>query len=350
MATTAATQAPAQSQAPTHRLTSRQKAALLMLSLDVETATQLMRQLTQDEIELLTLEISSVKGVSSHSIDGVVEEFHQMITAQEYVIQGGIDYAQKLLENSVGFAKATDILEKVKALTHVKGFAMLKKADGGQLASFLQKEHPQTIALILSNLSADQTAQVLTEFPEDLRNNVSYRMATLGKVSPALLAEVEDVVEEIAKAEISQSMSSMGGAQSVASVLNKCNNAQAKVILDHIEQTNPQLAMEIKRLMFLFEDLIFVDDRGIQRVLREVDKKELALALKAVDDKLKQKIFHNMSERAQEMLKEELQYMGPVRLKEVEAAQTRIVEIVKQLEDQGEIAVAGRGGTEEVFV
>ncbi len=227
---------------------------------------------------------------------------------------------------------------------------MLKKADGQQLASFLQKEHPQTVALILSNLSPDQAAQVLTEFDDELRQNVSYRMATLGKVSPQLLAEVEDVVEEIAKTEISQSMSSMGGTKSMAGVLNKCNTATAKLILENIEQHDPQLAGEIKRLMFLFEDLMFIDDRGIQRILREVDKKELALSLKVVDEKLKQKIFQNMSERARELLQEELQYMGPVRLKEVESAQTRIVEVVKQLEDQGEIAIAGRGGTEEVFV
>jgi len=332
------------------RYTAKQKAALLMLSLDVETATKMMRQLTQDEIELLTVEISSVKGVSSNVIDQVMDEFHQLITAQEYVIQGGIDYAQKLLESSLGFAKATDVLAKVKALTHVKGFGALKKADGGQLASFLQKEHPQTIALILSNLTPDQTAQVLTEFPDELRNNVSYRMATLGKVSPSLLKEVEDVVEEIAQNEISQSLSLMGGAKAVATVLNKCNNATAKTILETIEQQDSQLAMEIKRLMFMFDDLMFVDDRGIQRVLREVDKKELALSLKVCDDKLKDKILQNMSERARDLLKEELQYMGPVRLKEVEAAQTRIVDIVKQLEDQGEIVIAGRGGTEEVFV
>ena len=191
---------------------------------------------------------------------------------------------------------------------------------------------------------------MLTEFSEELRNNVSYRMATLGKVSPALLSEVEDVVEDIARTEISQSMSSMGGSKSMAAVLNKCNDATAKIILEHIEQYDPQLSSEIKRLMFMFEDLLYVDDRGIQRVLREVDKRDLAMSLKVVDDKLKEKVLRNMSERAQELLKEEIQYMGPVRLKEVEGAQTRIVEIVKQLEDQGEIVVAGRGGSEEVFV
>ena len=321
-----------------------------MLSLDVETATRLMKQLSQDEIEALTIEIANVRGIPSTLADAVTEEFHHLITAQEYVIQGGIDYAQKLLENSLGFTRATDVLEKVKAMTHVKGFGMLKRADAQQLAGFLQKEHPQTIALILSNLSPDQAALVLNEFSENLRNSVSYRMATLGKVSPALLAEVEDVVEEIARTEISQSMSLMGGTKSMASVLNRCNNATAKMILEHIEQQDAQLSGEIKRLMFLFEDLLYVDDRGIQRVLREVDKRELALALKVVDDKLKDKVLRNMSERAQELLKEELQYMGPVRLKEVEGAQTRIVEIVKQLEDQGEIVIAGRGGSEEVFV
>jgi flagellar motor switch protein FliG len=321
-----------------------------MLSLDVETATRLMRQLSQEEIELLTIDISNVRGVPSSLVDVVVEEFHHMITAQEYVIQGGIDYAQKLLEDTLGFSRATDVLEKVKALTHVKGFGMLKKADASQLAGFLGKEHPQTIALIVSNLTPDQAAQVLTEFSDDLRNNVSLRMATLGKVSPSLLAEVEDVVEEIARTEISQSMSSMGGSKSMASVLNKCNSATAKMILEHIEQQDPQLSGEIKRLMFLFEDLLYVDDRGIQRILREVDKRELALALKVVDDKLKEKVLRNMSERARDLLREELQYMGPVRLKEVESAQTRIVEIVKQLEDQGEIVIAGRGGSEEVFV
>jgi flagellar motor switch protein FliG len=332
------------------KLSNRQKAALLVLSLDVETAARVMRQLSQDEIENLTIEISNMKGVPSPVIDQVVEEYHQLITVQEYIVQGGLDHAQKLLESSVGFAKATDILDKVKALTHVRGFGMLKKADGQQLASFLQKEHPQTIALILSNLSPEQTALVLTELPDEVRNDVSFRMATLGKVSPSLLAEMEQALEGIAETEITQNLSSMGGSKSVAGILNKVSNATAKLILEHIEQKEPQLAGEIKRLMFLFEDLIFVDDRGIQRMLREIDKRDLALSLKVADDKLKAKIYANMSERAQTLLKEELQFMGPVRLKEVEAAQTRIVDIVKELEDHGEIVVVGRGGTEEVVV
>lgn len=330
-------------------LSNQQKAALLMLSLDVETATQVMKQLTQQEVELLTVQITSTKGVPSSTIDAVVEEFEAMITAQEYVVQGGLEYAQRLLEKSLGFTKATDVMEKVKMLTHVKGFAMLKTADGEQLASFLQKEHPQTIALILSNLSPQQTSQVLVEFDDPLRNDVMFRMATLGKVSPGLLAEIEEVMETIAATEISQSLSAMGGTKSVASVLNKFNNITAKSILEFIEQKEGTLAAEIKRLMFLFEDIVHINDRGIQRLLREIDKKDLALSLKVSEDSLKEKIFKNMSERAQELLKEELQYLGPVRLRDVEAAQTRIVEIVKQLEETGEIDTARAGGG-EVFV
>ena len=331
-------------------MTNKQKAALLMLSLDVEAATRLMKGLTSEEIEYLTVEIASLKGVHSMQIDSVIEEFHQLITAQEYVVQGGWEFAQKLLESSLGATKARNVMDKVKTLTHVTGFAMLKKADPKQLASFLQKEHPQTIALVLSNLSGDQTAGVLSEFPDELRNEVVLRIATLGKVSPTLLTEIEDVLSEVAEAEISQNMSTVGGTKSVANVLNKINNATAKGILEYIESRDGNLANEVKRLMFMFEDLVYIDDRGIQRLLREVDKKDLALSMKVADDTLKEKIFKNMSERAQELLKEELQFMGPVRLKEVEAAQTRIVMIIRQLEDSGELVVAGRGGKEEVIV
>jgi len=321
-----------------------------MLSLDVETATKVMRKLSQDEIESITLEIAGVKGVSANTIEAVSDEYHQLIVAQQYMVQGGFDYAQQLLEQTLGYNKAVDIIEKVKMLSHVTGFDTLKKADPRQIASFLQKEHPQTIALILSNLNPDQTATILSEFPQELRADVTYRVATLGKVAPSLITEMESVLEEVAEAEISQSMSSLGGTKSVAAILNRCTTVEARKIMEDLEQKDSSLASEVKRLMFLFEDLIFVDDKGIQRLLREVDKKDLAMSLKVAEEKLREKIFKNMSERAQELLKEELQYMGPVRLKEVEAAQTRIVEIVKQLEDSGEIVVAGRGGKEEVFV
>ncbi|MBP9211688.1 MAG: flagellar motor switch protein FliG [Bacteroidetes bacterium] len=320
-----------------------------MMSLDVETATKMMRGLSQEEIESLTVEITNMRGAHSNQLDEVNDEFHNLIKAQEYMIQGGIEQARKLLESSLGPSKAKDVMDKVKSMTNITGFGMLKKADAQQLASFLHKEHPQTIALVLSNLTMDQTAKVLNELNDELRNEVVMRMATLGKVSPALVGEIEEVLTNVAEAEISQNMSSLGGTKSVANVLNKINTVTAKTILEFIEHKDGTLATEIKRLMFLFEDLLYVDDRSIQRILREVDKKDLALSMKVADEQLKEKILKNMSERAQEMLKEELQFMGPVRLKEVEAAQTRIVLIVKQLEENNEIIVAGRG-VEDVVV
>jgi flagellar motor switch protein FliG len=332
------------------KLTGRQKAALMIVSLDVKTAGNIMKMLSQQEIEKITIEIANLKGVTSKLVDQVLEEFQQLVAAQEFMIQGGMDHAQRLLEQSLGLARAAEVIDRIKVLTHVRGFAMLKEADPSQLVSFLQKEHPQTTALILSNLDPILASRTLMELPDDIRNDVTFRMATLGKVSPALLAEMEDVLESITQSEFSQNISSMGGAKAVAAVLNKFPTGISKSVMEFIEEHEPTLAGEIKRLMFLFEDIVFIDDRGIQRMLREIDKKDLALSLKVTEEKLKNKIYANMSERAQELLKEELMYMGPVRLKEVEAAQQRIVEIVKSLEDAGEIIVAGRGGTEEIVV
>jgi flagellar motor switch protein FliG len=334
----------------TGTLTNKQKAALLVLSLDLPTATALMRALSQTEIEDLTIEIMRVKGVPSATTAKVLEEFQSLINAQEYLIDGGADQAQELLSKSLGPERAAYILERVRSVTNVRGFNNLKKADAYQVASFLQKEHPQTIALILSNLRMEQAADVLVEFPPQLRNDVVHRMATIGKVSPSLIAEMENALEAVAQSEMSPGMSITGGPKSVATVLNRIGVEKAKEILEHLEQKEPQIAQEVKNLMFLFEDIIYVDDRGIQRVLREIDKKDLALSLKVADERLKAKILGNMSERARELLEEELQYMGPVRLKEVEAAQSRVVAVVKQLEEAGEIIIAGRGGTEELVV
>ncbi len=332
------------------RLNGRQKAAVLIMSLDVDAAAKVFKQLTQPEIELLTIEITNLQGIHSGVVDNVVEEFQSLYQAQGYVLQGGLEYARQILEKSLGLSKASEIVEKVRILTTVRGFDTLKKADSSQLVSFLQKEHPQTIALILSHLSPDQTSQSLQLLPEEVKGDVIFRIATLGKISPNILSEVESVVDAMAESQIMQSGGATGGTKAVASILNRSPNAEAKFLIESIERRDPQLADEIKRLMFLFEDIIYIDDRGIQRILREVDKKDLALAMKVAEEKMKDKIFSNMSERAQALLKEEIQFLGPVRLSEVEAAQTRIVEIVKQLQEREEIVVVGRGGSEEVFV
>lgn len=332
-----------------NELSGKQKAAILLMSMDVEVASKVFKELDMTEVESIALEITNLKDVPAKIVEDVIEEFYELMQASSLMLEGGLDYAQVLLEKTYGPERAREIVEKIKVLTTVRGFNILKKADPAQLANFLSKEHPQTIALILSHLPPSQAADVLQEFTEDLRSETISRIATIGKVSPALVSEIEQVVDQIAESTLSQNLAAAGGTQIVANILNKSNNAIAKAMLESIEEKNFDLASEIKRLMFLFEDIVQIDDRGIQRILRDVDKRDLALSLKVSDDKIKNKIFKNMSERAAAVVKEELEFMGPVKLKEVEQAQMRIVDIIKQLESDGEISIGGRG-KEDIFV
>jgi flagellar motor switch protein FliG len=327
-----------------------QKAALLMIALDVETAAQVFKFIDPADVELISAEISKVKNIPSNTVENVMNDYYSMITAREYVLEGGLEFAQQILEKSFGLSKAMEIIEKVKSITTLHGFDVLKKADSTQLVNFLSKEHPQTIALILSHLHPDQTASALKELPQDLRVEVAYRIASLGKISPHTLKQIEKVVDELAGISISQSVRQIGGPKSLANILNRTNVGVSKEILNQMEALDENVAFEVKRLMFLFEDVIHIPNKDIQRILKEIDRKDLALSLKTVDDKLRDKIFSNMSERAADLLKEELQYMGPIKLKEVEAAQARIVDVIKTLEEQGEISLNMRGGTEEVYV
>ena len=333
----------------TDQLSGKQKAAVLLMSLDVDIAAKVFKELDMKEVEQIAVEITSLRDLPSSIVEQVIEEFYQLMTAQSFLVEGGLEYAQILLEKSYGLEKAREIVEKIRILTTVRGFNILKKSDPQQLASFLSKEHPQTIALILSHLPPDQSAEVLQEFNDQLRAESIMRIAKIGKVAPALVSQIEHVVDQIAESTLSQNLAQQGGAQLVANILNKSNNATAKSMLENIEEKDFTLAMEIKRLMFLFEDIVLIDDKGIQRILREVDKRDLALALKVSDEKIKNKIYKNMSERAAAVVQEELEFMGPVKLKEVEGAQMRIVDIIKRLEEQEEIVVGGRG-KEDIFV
>lgn len=327
-----------------------QKAALLMIALNVETASSVFKYLDAEEVELISTEITKVKNIPSHVVDNVMDEFHTMVTAREYVLEGGIEFAQAVLEKSFGISKAVEIIEKVRNLTTLKGFDVLKKADSSQLINFLNKEHPQTVALILSHLNPEQTASALKDLPEQLRDDVAFRIATLGKISPQTLKQIEKVVDEMAGLTMSQTVGKIGGTKSLATILNRASVTLSKEILENIEQRDADVALEIKRLMFLFEDVINIQDKDIQKIMREIDRKDLALALKVSDDKLKNKIFANMSERAADLLKEELQYMGMVKLKEVESAQAKIIDVIKSLEEAGEISLNIRGSKEEVYV
>lgn len=327
-----------------------QKAALLLIALNIETASAVFKYLDPAEVELISAEITKVRNIPSATVDSVMEEYYTMITAREYVLEGGLEFAQAVLEKSFGLAKAVEIIEKVKNLTTLKGFDVLKKADSAQLVNFLNKEHPQTIALILSHLNPDQTANALKELPENLRADVAYRIATLGKISPQTLKQIEKVVDELAGFTMNQALSKTGGPKSLAKILNRTSVSVSKEILNNIQEKDEDVAHEIKRLMFLFDDIINIQDKDIQRILREIDRRDLALSLKIVDERLKQKIYANMSERAADLLKEELQYMGPVKLKEVESAQGKIVDVIKTLEENEEISLNLRGNAEEIYV
>lgn len=321
-----------------------------MIALDVETASMVFKNLDIAEVEAISTEISKINNIPSNQVENVMEEFYHMVTAREYVLDGGLEYAEAILEKSFGLNKAVEVVERVKNLTTLKGFDVLKKADSTQLVNFLNKEHPQTIALILARLNPDQTADVLRELPEEVRAEVAYRIATLGKISPQTLQQVEKVVDELAGLSMSQSISKVDGTKSLATILNRTSIALSKEILQKIAELDQDISKEVKRLMFIFDDIIMMQDKDIQKVLREVERKDLAISLKTADEDLRTKIFGNMSERAADLLKEELEYMGMIKLKEVEEAQSRIINVIKSLEESGEIVINTRGNSEDVYV
>jgi len=329
-------------------LTGRQKAAILIIAVGAEAASQIFKHLKDKDVERLAVEIAQMKDVPSTIMEAIIEEFYQMIMAQEYISQGGLDYAKGVLEKALGPRKAHEIVAKVESAIHVSGFKLLKDVDPNQLMNFIQHEHPQTISLILANLEPSQTASIVSDLPPDLQADVAFRIATMGKISPDLLNDIESVLETQVETVFGQDLSAAGGAKSVAEILNMASRTTERTILSDLEKRNPDLATEIKNLMFTFDDIVLLDDKSIQRVLREIDSKDLSLSLKIAGEELKDLIFRNMSERAANLIKEELEFMGPVRLKDVEESQMKIVDIVRSLEEDGEIVISGRGGEEEI--
>ena len=308
-----------------------------------------MQHLSEDQIEQLTLELARLEKVSPEMKETILTEFHQLAVAQDFIAEGGVQHAKKLLEAAFGSEKADQVLAKILSAMQVMPFEFLKRADPNQLLSFIQEEHPQTIALILAYLPMQQAAQIITSLTPDLRADVAGRIAMMEQTPPEVIRRVEQVLEKKVSALISQDMTKAGGPKALVELLNRVDRSTERLILDTLGESNPELADEIKNMMFVFEDITTLDDRAIQSILKEVDVKDLATAMKSVSNDVREKVFKNMSERAVAMLKEDMEFMGPVKLKVVEESQQKIVATIRRLEETGDIVI-DRGTEEEVFV
>jgi flagellar motor switch protein FliG len=323
-----------------------QKAAVLMISVGAEASAAIYKSLQEDEIEEITRELVSLRNVDSETVHEVVEEFYQMMKAQDFVAVGGLSYAEDILKRSLGQDKAVEILRRIERMMKVKGFNVLKNVDANQLLAFIQKEHPQTIAFVLTQLSPTQGAAILGDLPPELQADVMLRYANMERVAPETIASVEAVLES--RIDFSQSASKLGGVKAAAEIMNMIGQSAERSILAKINEQAPELATAIKNLMFVFEDMVNLDDRSIQRVLKDVENKELALAMKHVSPDVKKRVFANLSQRAAQMIQEEIDYMGPVRLKDVEDAQQRIVDAIRNLEEAGQVVIVGGSKAEEM--
>jgi flagellar motor switch protein FliG len=330
-------------------LSGRQKAAIFLVTLGSEISAEIFQHLREDEIESLTFEIARLDNVDSEDRDRVLMEFKELMMAQDFITSGGIDYARELLEKSLGSQKAVDIINRLTSSLQVRPFDFIRRTDPAHLLNFIQQEHPQTISLILAYLEPQKASAILGSLSHELQSDVARRIATMDRTSPETLREVERVLEKKLSTLSSEDFTAAGGVENIVEIINLVDRTTEKAIIESLEEEDPELAEEIKKRMFVFEDIVLLDDRAIQKVLREVDTAELAKALRGVEAEVQDKIFRNMSKRASALLKEEMEYMGPIRLKDVEETQQKIVAIIRKLEDQGEIVVA-RSGEDEMVV
>ena len=326
-----------------------EKGAILMIALGPEKSSSVFKHLKDKEIEELTLEIANTRSVSPEIKDAVLDEFYEICLAQQYISEGGIGYARDLLEKALGADKAQTVIGKLTASLQVRPFEFVRKADASQLLSFIQDEHPQTIALILSYLPTSQAAAVVSSLPPEKQPDVARRIATMDRTSPDVIKEVEDVLEKKLNSLVNQDYTIVGGVDSIVEILNTVDRGTEKHIMETLEIEEPELADQIRRKMFVFEDILLLDNKSIQRVLRDVDNNDLSISLKNVSEEVQNAIFTNLSKRLASMIKEEMEFMGPVRVKDVEEAQQKIVNIIRKLEDSGEIIIS-RGGGDEIIV
>lgn len=333
------------------KLTGIQKAAVLLIALGSDLSSRVLKQNFQEaEIEQLTQEVSNMIKIPPEVKDAVLEEFIELRRAREYLIHGGLNYAKEMLEKALGHQKANEIISKLTIEMRAIPFSSLRKTDPKHLVNFIREEHPQTIAVILAHLTPDQAATILASLPPEMQTDIARRVALTERFSSDVLRDVESVLErKLSSVAQQQAQASVGGVQTLVDILNRVGRSAEKVILEGLEQEDPALAEEVKRRMFVFEDLTLLPDNFIQRVLREVNSKDLALAMRGANEEVNSRIFKNMSKRAAEMLKEEIEFMGPVRLREVEQAQQKIVNVIRKLDESGEIIIS-RGGEDVILV
>ena len=325
-----------------------QKAAILLITLGPEKSALIFKHLKEEEIEELTLEIANTRSVTPQIKDRVINEFYEVCLAQQYIAEGGIGYAKELLEKALGEDKAMDVIGRLTASLQVKPFEFVRKTDAYQLLNFIQDEHPQTIALILSYLAPSQAAMIISALPPDRQADVARRIAVMDRTSPDVIKEVESILETKLASLVNQDYTIIGGVDAVVDILNTVDRGTEKHIMEALEIEEPELADEIRKKMFVFEDILLLDDRAIQRVLRDVDNNDLAMALKGANEQVQNAIFNNLSKRLAVMIKEDMEFMGPVRMKDVEEAQQKIVNIIRKLEDSAEIVIS-RGGGDEII-
>ena len=326
-----------------------QKAAILLIALGPEKSAAIFKHLKEDEIEELTLEIANTRSVSPQTKEDILNEFYQVCLAQQYIAEGGIGYAKDLLEKALGNEKAQEVISKLTASLQVRPFEFVRKTDPSQVLNFIQDEHPQTIAMILSYLSSGQAAMILGALTPEKQADVAKRIAMMDRTSPDVIKEVERVLERKLSSLMNQDYTIVGGVDAIVGILNTVDRGTEKHIMESLEIEEPELADEIRKKMFVFEDILLLDDRAIQRVLRDVDNNDLAVALKGANEEVQGVIFKNLSKRLAAMIKEDMEYMGPVRMKDVEEAQQKIVSIIRKLEDSAEIVIS-RGGGDEIIV
>ena len=333
----------------TQDYTGIQKAAILLIALGPERSADIFKHLKEDEIEELTLEIANTRSVSPQVKEDVLNEFYQICLAQQYIAEGGIGYAKELLDKALGEDRAKEVITKLTASLQVRPFEFVRKTDPSQLLNFIQDEHPQTIALILSYLPSAQASMVVSALPPEKQADVAKRIAMMDRTSPDVIKEVERVLEKKLSSLVNQDYTIVGGVDAIVNILNTVDRTTEKHIMESLEIEEPELADEIRKKMFVFEDILLLDDRAIQRVLRDVDNADLGVALKAANEEVQNVIFKNLSKRLAAMIKEDMEFMGPVRMKDVEEAQQKVVSVIRKLEDSGEIVIS-RGGGDEIVV